>query len=316
MRKSLPLFALVLALSAASFVSAAEFSLPSLTFEALRPKTAPWNLRVLTYNVHGISPWFVGPQSPDTKALGRYREIARRLRALRAQGKAPHLVTIQEAWHPLSARTAKEAGYPYLVEGAGARFGKVGGSGLYVLSEYPVVASETIDYKECTGYDCAANKGALHVRVVVPELGRLVDFYTTHMNADEAPATPEDSLKARIAQILQFAAFVRRTRDQGSVAVLAGDFNFKGPAQDFALFKSLTGAANAEEQCLASRCTGADPGPILRDSVDHLFQLGSPRSVLKPTHLALTFTEPHEGKPLSDHVGVEAHYLLTKVNVN
>jgi len=300
----------VLVLLAASSSRAVEFSLPALTFDALRPKQNAWTLRVETYNVHGITPWSVkGPD--DAKALGRYREIARRLRAARASGKGPQLVTIQEAWNPLSARTAKEAGYPYVVEAAPARLGKVGGSGVYVLSEYPVVAAKTMDYKECTGYDCLATKGAVHVRVVVSELGRLVDLYATHMNADEPPATPEDSLKARMAQIREFAAFVKRTRDPGSVAVLAGDFNFKASGPDYALFKALTGAANAAEQCLASRCTGADPGPILRGSVDHLFQLPSPRSELTPAHLARTFTELHEGKPLSDHLGLEAWYRLT-----
>ena len=302
----------VLVLLAATGVPAAEFSLPFLTIDALRPKSGPWTLRVLSYNVHGIAPTLAGPKSPDAKELGRYREIARRLRALRASGQGPHIVTIQEAWHPLSARTAKEAGYPYVVEAAPARFGKIGGSGVYVLSEFPVVASRTIDYKDCTGYDCLSTKGAVHVRVVVSQLARLIDFYSTHMNADEPPATPEDSMKARMAQIREFAAFVRSTRDPGSVAVLAGDFNFLAANKDYALFKTLTGGANAAEECLASRCTGSDPSPILRDSVDHIFQLGSPRSVLKPSHLAQTFTDLYRGKPLSNHVGLEAHFVLTK----
>lgn len=281
----------------------------------VRPATkAPWTLRVLTYNIHGILPWLADPgKQPEAEALGRYREIARRLRERRAQGDAPHIVAIQEAWNDLAARAAKEAGYPYVVAGGSARLGKLGGAGLFIMSEFPILASETADYRDCTGYDCLANKGVLHVRVAVPRFGGAVDVYNTHMNADGSPAKPEDSLAARMAQIETFAAFVRKTRDPASAALLAGDFNFPSSGPDYALFDRLLGAVNASRDCLDSKtCTGDDPGPIWREAIDHQLHLAGSAGALKAAHLARTFAEPHEGKPLSDHLGVEASYLFSR----
>src|SRR6185369_8225546 len=121
---------------------------------------------------------------------------------------------------------------------------------------------------------------------------------------------------ARMEQIRDFAAFVKRTRDPGSPAVIAGDFNFSYPAEDSSLFETLVGATNAEKDCAASgACTGDDPNVILRESVDHHFQLGWRAGRLKPGHVAQTFKEPHEGKPLSDHWGLEAHYALSRAVV-
>ncbi|MBI3551856.1 MAG: endonuclease/exonuclease/phosphatase family protein [Elusimicrobia bacterium] len=278
------------------------------------PSQGPWVLRVLTYNVHGISPTLTAQDEQiQAQSLGRYREIARRLREARASGSGPQIVAIQEAWHGLSARTATESGYPYVVKGGGAKFPKLGGSGIYILSEFPVVASETIAYKECTGWDCVATKGALHVRVVVPELSQTLDVYTTHMNADEPPAKPADSRKARMAQIKDFAAFVRRTRDPAVPAVMAADFNFTYPGEDSALFERLVGASNSEKSCAASGdCAGDDPRAVLKDSVDHQFYIPGRQGSLKPTRVAQTFREPHNGKPLSDHWGLEESYILLR----
>ena len=269
-----------------------------------------WTLRVVTYNIHGITPFDKQDPKELEKAKGRYREIAARLRRQRAAGTAPHIVMIQEAFNHWSAKAAREAGYPYVLEGNGPRFGTIGGSGLFILSEYPVFAAANMDYKECTGYDCLANKGVMHARIVVPERMRSFDVYNTHMNADEPPATPADSMKARMAQIRDYAAFVTRTRDAGSPAVLAGDFNFKAGNADYALFQSLLSGTNAADECSASPCTGDAPGPILRGSVDHQFHLAGARGRGAAAHFARTFTEPHDGEPLSDHWGLEARYRL------
>ncbi len=267
-------------------------------------------LSVLTYNIHGIMPTAKREPEVEEKAKNRFREIAARLRRLRAEGKAPQVVMIQEAFNHWSAKAARESGYPYILEGNGARLGKVGGSGLFILSEHPVFISGNADYKECTRFDCLANKGIMHARVVVPEWMRSFDVYNTHMNADEPPASPEESMKARLAQIRDFAAFVRRTREPGIPAVLAGDFNFRQGNADYALFESLLGGTNAGEECARSACAGDPPGPIMKETVDHLYRLDGTRGGLKAAGFARTFTEPHDGEPLSDHWGLEARWRL------
>lgn len=273
---------------------------------------AAWTLRVVTYNIHGIVPWTSNDPKIDEKSKGRYLEIAARLRRQRAAGTAPHVVVIQEAFNHWSAKAAREAGYPYVLEGNGARFGKIGGSGLFILSEYPVYTASNANYSDCTGYDCLANKGVMHARIVVPEVQRSFDVYNTHMNADEPPAKPEDSMKARMVQIREFAAFVRRTRDPGIPAILAGDFNFFAGNADYALFQALLSGTNVLAECSSTPCTGDAPGPILRESVDHQYHLPGSRGGVATAHIERTFTEPHGGEPLSDHWGLEARYRLVR----
>jgi endonuclease/exonuclease/phosphatase family metal-dependent hydrolase len=298
-----------LALLAALCAASAAVAAPARAADAAAPE---WELRALTYNIHGIMPTAKRDPAAEEKAKSRYAEIAARLRRLRAAGKAPHVVVIQEAFNHWSAKAARDSGYPYILEGNGARFGKIGGSGLFILSEYPVFVSSNMDYKECTGFDCLANKGAMHARVVVPELMRSIDVYNTHMNADEPPAKPEDSMKARMSQIRDFAAFVKRTRDPGAAAVLAGDFNFVAGNADHALFESLLGGTNVLAECAGGACAGDDPAPILRETVDHLYRLDGTRFRLEASRVERTFKEPHRGEPLSDHWGLEARWRLER----
>lgn len=274
------------------------------------PSSSPMVLRVLTYNIYGILPKTHQPEQPQPSEIARYQEIARRFRRLREEDRAPHLVAMQEAFNVYSEKAAKDSGYPHIVAGAG-KSGKIANSGLFILSEFPIIHVETINYKECTGWDCLANKGALHVRITLPPPAGTIDFYTTHMNADGAPAKPEESQKARMAQIINFAAFFHRTRSPDLIAIMGADFNFRPGNEDYAFFAGLAALPNAAESCLNSgNCTGDDPGPIWRDSVDHQFYIPSSEVSLRPIHVAQTFKEPHNGQPLSDHLALETHYLL------
>ncbi len=294
-------------------------TLPALILAAaLSAQTAPgpasqkaFTLRALTYNIHGIALTKSGDE--DDKALWkRYEEIARRLKAARASGQGPQLVAIQEAWHPISAKAAKEAGYPYVVAGGGARFPKVGGAGLFILSDFPVLLTETVAYDTCTGWDCVATKGALHVRVDVPGVGPM-DVYDTHTNAEQDGVKPADSMAARVAQLKIYADFVRRTRDPKYPALVMGDFNMKPSGEDYALFESLSGAANAVKDCLLSHaCAGQDPGEFWSNEIDHQFHFDGESAALKTDFVAQTFKEPFNGKPLSDHWALEAHYSVVK----
>ncbi len=67
-------------------------------------------LSVMTYNIHGL-PWPV--------AWGRtsaFVQIAQRLGALRAQGRQPHVVLLQEAFTQQAQSIGRAAGYRYVVE--------------------------------------------------------------------------------------------------------------------------------------------------------------------------------------------------------
>lgn len=273
-----------------------------------------WVLSVMTYNIHGITPFAHHDAADKGPERNNYDEIAARLRRLRAEGKAPHVVVIQEAFNPWSMKAALDSGYPYVVQGRGPRFGTLGGSGLFILSEYPIQLLTTLDYADCTGFDCWANKGAMHARIMVPERMQAFDLYNTHMNANSGvPPTPSSpSMKARLAQIRDYAAFVRRTRDPEIPAILSGDFNMRVGNPDYALFSSLLEGINAGEACQAAECTGGDPAPILKETVDHHFTLNGARMGLVATHFVRAFTEAYRGGYLSDHAALQANFRLDR----
>ncbi len=270
-----------------------------------RPRRASAVLRVLTYNINGV------PNLPKEKHE-RYREVGKILKRLREEGLAPQVVVVQEAFHPRTKELVSEAGYPHAQAGAPAN-GTFLGSGLNILSEYPIESFETLDYSRCAGWDCFANKGVLRARLKVPGLAHGLEVYTTHMNADPQDGTSSDeALKARLAQAAELAEFVRRTKS-GSPAVIAGDFNFRPGEADYRLFSQLPGLKNAAEECSRSgACSGErDPEGVWRGAIDHQFYLsGEPSGSLLPVHLEQTFKEPVGGEPLSDHWGLEARYLL------
>ena len=204
-------------------------------------------ISVLTYNVKGL-PWPV--------ARGRdaaLEAIALRLRLLRAQARQPHIVVLQEAFTEKARSIGQTAGYPYIVDGPTASFpnpatptvqdrrfmasarwwkgetqGKWVGSGLQVLSDYPVVGVRRIAYPAfaCAGYDCLANKGALLVSVKIPGAPTPVDIITTHLYSKRSSGVPDErSLYAYRRQLGVLTAFIRDSRDPRRPLIVAGDFN-------------------------------------------------------------------------------------------
>ena len=266
-------------------------------------------LRVLTFNINGL------PTHPKKKHE-RYRATGKILGRLRQEGKAPHLVAIQEAFHGRTKELSDEAGYPYLAWGQGPAPGKLMGSGLLVLSEYPLDAASTTDYQKCAGWDCFANKGALHVSVRVPGFPEAVDFYDTHLNADGNNGADEgEAQKARDSQIAALIAFVGETRKPGAPLLFAADFNFQPGFPDYEAFSRGLSLRNAAEECSISKdCAGdRDAEGIWRSSVDHHFYAsGSEAGVrVRPVSVEQTFKEPVDGQPSSDHLGLEVHCRLS-----
>ena len=205
-------------------------------------------LQVLTYNVHGL-PWpVVSPRSTQLAAIGQ------RLAALHRLGRAPQVAVLQEAFTADARAIARESGYRYAAYGPGddgafaaplpsgvqsavldlgARWwkgegvGKWEGSGLILLSDYPIVAVRRLTYSSqaCAGYDCLAAKGAMLARLRLPD-GRAVDVATTHLNSRKASGVGHDRAnRAWLVQTEELRAFIAAHRDPGVPLVLGGDFN-------------------------------------------------------------------------------------------
>jgi len=207
-------------------------------------------LSVMTYNVKGL-PWPI--------AWGRGEaldSIGARLGALRAQGRQPHIVALQEAFTDEAKTIGHAAGYAYVANGPGtearddapmnatdrsfasaARWskgetqGKLVDSGLQILSDYPIVhvRRQAFPAFACAGYDCLANKGVLLVSIAVPGTRIPVDILDTHLNSRTASGVPDArSLYAYRRQVAFVGRFIAAHHDPASPLIMAGDYNM-GP---------------------------------------------------------------------------------------
>jgi endonuclease/exonuclease/phosphatase family metal-dependent hydrolase len=172
-------------------------------------RTDTVEISVLTYNVHGL-PWPLAKGRPTAlKAIGR--ELAQ----MRAEGRQPDIVLIQEGFRSDAETLVKLSGYKHWARGPGRaeraprqsseeakRFravrypqwgegwGKLVGAGLYVLSDAPILDVQSAAYRYCAGLDCLANKGVMLVRVAVPGVPGGVDVLNTHLNSKGASRAP------------------------------------------------------------------------------------------------------------------------------
>jgi endonuclease/exonuclease/phosphatase family metal-dependent hydrolase len=231
----------------ATLIGAAAPEHPTAWSGPLRPASFDGRLSVMTYNVHGL-PWPVAWGRTDA-----FVQITQRLGALRAQGRQPHVVLLQEAFTQQAQAIGRAAGYRYVVEGPsadmtspdaadatdarylaagswtrGEGLGKYVGSGLQLLSDFPVVGVRRMVFPAfaCAGYDCLANKGALMVSIRLPGHADPIDIVTTHLNSRRASGVDEDrSLQAYRLQVRYLSDFIRKAHDPASALIVAGDFN-------------------------------------------------------------------------------------------
>jgi len=311
----------------------APYQAPMPTFDG--------SLSVLTYNVKGL-PWPVAQGRPA--ALER---IGNQLRALHVAGKAPHVVVLQEAFTAEAQAIGVAAGYGYIAQGptagdvrspgmseddeayaADARWwsgeteGKFVGSGLQVLSSYPVVAVYRMAFPAfaCAGFDCLANKGALLVRIAIPDAPTPVDVLTTHLNSRRASRVSDSrSIYAYQRQVTELTRFVRRVHDPRLPLIAAGDFNV---GMALPRRTALLGAVRREWL----------PGRMVRNALDELagqhgalepdaahawqrardwqFYADGTDGRLTLTGVDVPFGRDNAGGMLSDHVGYTARFRL------
>ncbi|MGA1854129.1 endonuclease/exonuclease/phosphatase family protein [Sphingobium sp. HT1-2] len=299
------------------------------------------HLSVLTYNIHGL-PWPV--------ARGRtqaFAQIVQHLRTMREDGTQPHIIVLQEVFTTDARAIGRAAGYRYVVEGPGAQMpgqgnlpsgshaltdaaawyhgetlGKYVGSGLQILSDYPIAGVRKMAFPAfaCAGFDCLANKGALLVSVALPGQWDRVDIVTTHLNSRRASRVQDDrSLAAYRLQVDYLTNFITSAHDPSRPLIVAGDFN--------------VGSVPARKQMLLSRaqsrwCQDGDIddayGEAARRGIalsadarfsrkrarDWQFFTPGRRTDLELSSIDVPFGHEPDGTMLSDHVGYSATYQL------
>lgn len=303
-------------------------------------------LVVLTYNVKGL-PWPI--------ARGRAAAISSitgRLRGLRRERLGPQIVVLQEAFTEDARAIGRAAGYRYVVDGpaasdasdapmdaqdrqfladahwwAGETEGRLTGSGLQILSDYPIVAVHRMAYPAfaCAGYDCLANKGVLLARVQVPGASSPIDIVTTHLNSrNSSGVSDERSLHAYRRQFALLSAFINRWHDPSIPLIAAGDFNVGSalPRQsvlraEIASWRVGGTVRDALQQIATGR--GIEALQLSQDALWTLrrardLQLFAPgtRSHLRLIGVRVPFGRDPTGAMLSDHVGYASLFRLDR----
>ncbi|USI71908.1 endonuclease/exonuclease/phosphatase family protein [Sphingomonas morindae] len=294
---------------------------------------------LLSYNVEGL-PWPV--RFGRAAAADR---IAASLAGLRAEGRQPHIVAVQEAFSGEAQAIGARAGYAYRALGPapempgaaprsaadlafanqarvwrGEALGKAENSGLALFSDYPILWTRAVAFPDyaCAGWDCLANKGVLLVALQRPGEARPLIVADTHLNARGASgASGSRSGYAYRRQVDALRAALAAVPGDADL-LLAGDFNIGGdPAREavmrVALFAPLGLRAAAVEAACGATCRRPTlPGPDAAGALAGAKSLIAYRAGLG-SHFAPAGLLGHfggaGGQMLSDHVGIERRFL-------
>ena len=305
-------------------------------------------LSLMTYNVEGL-PWPV--RFSRDAALARIRD---RLETLRMQGEQPHIVALQEAFTAEAKAVGPQSGYRYVADGPGKdlagapasrpadreferqtsifrgeRSGKLVGSGLQILSDYPILSIRRMAFPSyaCAGFDCLANKGALLAMIAVPGLSEPLAIVDVHLNSHKASGADDArSLYAYRGQIDALDRFLGDAVKPGTPVIVAGDFNVGNRPTRRAYFEAFarrwgSGTAQGSMRDALGMCLspmapcGADIPPDARFSAQRGrdWQISIPgfAYALDARSLAVPFGHELDGTMLSDHVGYTAYYVRT-----
>jgi endonuclease/exonuclease/phosphatase family metal-dependent hydrolase len=292
------------------------------------PESAPQHLKLLTLNVWGLpGPLLVHPARMD--------HLARRINALDA-----HVVALQEVFSEKAVQALGGlSAFPYRAWGErpdGAGLGLVQGSGLLILSKFPILESATKRFTRATGTDRFARKGVLHARVELPG-GQEVDLFNTHLNAGGAEVDP-----IRAHQAGEMADFITRRRGAGRPVVALGDFNFTPDCPAYGAFSRTTGLWDAHDRFLNALQSGRLPRHGFRPvalsreqwagfsfdpdrnpyckrfspstptcRIDQVWCGSAPRARVQVAQTQLVFDQAEPaGRHLSDHFGVGVDLVL------
>ncbi len=306
---------------------------------------------VLIYNIAAL-PWPIrSNRAKATKLIGE--ELA----ALRARGEQPDIVMLQEAFRSSVKHLVRRSGYPNWVRGPlagdkmpdfserapeefkkgrsfwkGERIGKIMDSGLYVLSDWPILGKTAQPFYryECAGFDCGANKGTLAVGIEVPGMPGYLQMFTVHMNAGGTTTGVSEarSLTAHKLQLDHINEAMNAGIDTDQPLIFGGDFNMKQARARFDYTTSERGQLDdivlVHHHCTVVAPTSCDvrmeatsEEPWL-DTQDWQASRSGAHVTVDPIMVDILFDEEREAAPsikgkrtLSDHDALLVRYRLS-----
>lgn len=303
-------------------------------------------LSVLTYNVKGL-PWPIARDRP-----ANLHAIARRLRDLRREGLGPQVIVLQEAFTEEARAIGQESGYRYVLDGPsvtdmsrapmtvrdldflagastwhGETLGALLGSGLRLMSDYPVIAVHRMAYPAfaCAGFDCLASKGAMLVSLQIPGVPTPVDVVTTHLNSRNSSGVSDArSLYAYRRQTELLSTFINTWHDPARPLIVAGDFNtgrarprWRALLDQIATWRGGSPFGNALPEVARRNLQAHAPVPddlraILRRGSDWQFFASGSVSRLRAEAVRVPFGPDAAGEMLSDHIGYISQFRLDR----
>jgi endonuclease/exonuclease/phosphatase family metal-dependent hydrolase len=187
----------------------------------------PLEVRVLTYNIHGLPSWIARDDPPA------------RIPLILERAAGYDVVLLQEdfAYHDVVLANQK---HPHVFRGNEGWAPLLEGSGLTIFSRFANGAAPLAEaYGVCNGYfsaanDCLGNKGFLLVRLALPN-GAELDVWNTHLDAGRSDADH----RARVAQLDHLARAIEAQSD-GRAVLVGGDLNLDwDDARDRALLEAF-----------------------------------------------------------------------------
>ncbi|XP_055682928.1 putative neutral sphingomyelinase [Lutzomyia longipalpis] len=260
------------------------------------------HLSVLTINIWGIP--FV---SKDREV--RVQRIAAEL----STGKYD-VVSLQEVWSEADYQYIKsqtELVLPY----SHYFYSGVVGSGLCVLSAYPITAAFFHAWS-VNGYvhriqhgDWFGGKGVGLCRIAIQ--GHTINFYTAHLHA-EYNRQSDEYMAHRVIQAFDTAQFIQQTRSDSVVQILAGDLNTEPGDLAYRVLLSTSqlrdayqkGAPHGTNECPRNPYTSLESHQTIPDGkrIDYiLYRVGDGSRLANASYTILT---PEDC--LSDHEAVHA----------
>ena len=186
-------------------------------------------LKVLTYNIHALSPVLAG-DDPHT----RVPEIL-------SKSSGNNIIFFQENWIFSDSYISNHLQGYQIIKSKNSKFiwpfNNSSGLTLALSDSIEILEYNDIPFDSCSGWiskdnDCLATKGFQHVRIKID--GHKVDLYNTHLDAGDS----KSDIKTRRFQIMQLKSYAIKKSD-GMAIIIAGDLNVDFNSKESSVIGSL-----------------------------------------------------------------------------
>ena len=250
-------------------------------------------LKVLTYNIHALSPFIAGddPHGRIPKILSGSSEN--------------NIIFFQENWIFSDKYFNRQLPEHQIIKSKTSKFfwpfNNSSGLTLALSDSIKILETNDVSYGSCSGWiskdnDCLATKGFQHVRIEID--GDMVDLYNTHLDAGNS----RSDIETRRLQIKQLESYAIKN-SAGIAVIIAGDLNVSSESDEFSAVLSL---------CAALGVSVADWVGTEADSpfgkLDYILYRGSLDTVIELNKCSVD----SRLNGLSDHPPIKASFNYTR----